>query len=401
MKILQINATYGLGSTGNIVRDIQLCCERNGIECYVAYQNSDKIKVPKGYLIGKVLPIKIHTVLCRLAGKEAYFSHRDTHRLLHYIEGVHPDIVHLHNLHNHYVNINILLRYLAEKNIKTVITLHDCWYYTGGCFHYAHSDCQRWQESCGHCPQRLDGTPAYLYDASASILRDRKKYLTSINDLTIVGASDWIANEARKSFLKTKKIVTIHNGFDFCVFKPRFSNLKDRLGLKNEKIILGPASKWLSPINRDTLNYFISQLSANEVLVLFGLDKTSIKLPTNVILYGFTRNKQELAELYSSADAFVNCTREDTLSSINIEAQACGIPIITYDATGVKETVGSNSGFCVRSGDYISLWDRTYEVLQKGKQHYAQSCREFVLQNFELQSNYLKYIQLYKSLFHE
>lgn len=401
MRILQINATYGLGSTGNIVRDIQSCCEHNGIECYVAYQNSEEKVVPRGYPIGKVISIKLHTVLCRLAGKEAYFSCNDTHRLLHYIEEIQPDVVHLHNLHNHYVNINLLLRYLAEKNIKTVITLHDCWYYTGGCFHYAHSNCQRWQKNCGHCPQRLEGTPAFLYDASASILRDRKKHLTAIQHLTIVGASDWIANEARKSFLKTKKIVTIHNGFDFCVFKPRFSNLKDRLGLKNEKIILGPASKWLSSINRDTLNYFISQLSDNEVLVLFGTNKSPIKLPKNVILYGFTRNKQELAELYSAADAFVNCTREDTLSSINIEAQACGIPIITYDATGVKETVGNNSGFCVSAGDYISLWDKTCEVLKNGKHYYSENCREFVMRNFELQSNYLKYIQLYKSLSNE
>lgn len=396
MKILQINATYGIGSTGNIVRDIKHCCEQFGLSCFVAYQNTSEPQI--GYKIGCKLDSMLHSLLCRIEGKESYFSTLPTRKLLEYISELKPDIVHLHNLHNHYININQLLEFLSRNKIKTVITLHDCWFFTGGCFHYTNAKCNRWQQNCGLCPLRYQATPAYIRDGSAKVLADRKKYFAGFDTLTIVGASKWVAEEAKKSFLADKNICFIHNGFNLEVFKPSTSRLRERLNLMDKQVILGPTAKWLDNVNRQTFEFFVEKMDAHQVLVLFGPGNFDDTLPENVIVYGYTKSKEELAWLYSMADVFVNCSREDTLSSINLEAQACGTPVVTYEATGSKETVIDTTGFAVETGNYEMLWAKTNEVLCKGKQSYAENCRAFIEREYELNTNYMKYLQLYKKM---
>ena len=176
MKVMQINAVYGVGSTGVIVKDLHELCLQNGIESYVSYsttnQKSEDIK--NGYIIGGTLGKKIHAFLSRLGGKQAYFSSFATKKFIKHIKRIKPDIVHLHNLHSNYINMNMLLDYLGKSNTETIITLHDCWFYTGGCFHYTAAGCGKWLEGCGNCPKKMQDTPAILKDNSAKILSDRK-----------------------------------------------------------------------------------------------------------------------------------------------------------------------------------------------------------------------------------
>lgn len=375
MKVLQVNATYGLGSTGTIVRDLKECCEANKIECYVAYALTDE-KVERGYKIGNWLSNKLHALLSRIAGKQAYFSYLPTIRFIRYIRNLQPDVVHLHNLHANYINLPMLLKYLAKNDIRTIITLHDCWWYTGGCFHYTAAGCSKWLDKCGNCPKRTADTPAYLYDRSAKILEDKKQLLLAIPRLTVIGVSEWISNEARKSFLASKEIKTIRNGIDLTVFKPTPSDLRERLGLEGKYVIIGPASKWLDPINKEVLDYFATNMKPDEVLLIFGAESIKIALPSNVKLYGYTRDKHELAAIYTMADVFVNCTREDSLSLINVEAQACGTPVVTFDATGPKETIDEENSLSVPVGNYEKLYN----------------CVQFIRRKDRSDSNYLKFI---------
>lgn len=401
MKVLQVNAVYGHGSTGVIVRDIERLCVQTGIISYVASPDVNVKKANRGYLIGNVFDHKLHALLSRIAGKQAYFSRWATKRLLAYIDKIKPDIVHLHNLHSNYIHLNMLLGYLAKKNIRTVITLHDCWFYTGGCFHYTADVCSKWLERCGNCPKRRKDTPAFLYDASASILADRKKYLLAIPRLTVTGVSEWISNEAIRTFLANCPIVTIHNGVDLTVFKPTSSDIRNRLGLADKYVILGPASKWLQPVNKHVLDYFVEHMQSDEVLLLFGATDPSLQMSKNVRLYGYTKNREELAALYTCADVFVNTTREDSLSLINVEAQACGTPVVSFDATGPKETVDGNSGFAVIAGNCEALYTNVKKVRQQGKGNLSHQCVEFVTHKFEIEANYRKYISLYKQLLNE
>ena len=386
MRVLEINAVYGMGSTGTIVRDLQDFCAKDGIECHIAYSLA-RGEVPNGYKIGGWLSHKIHALLSRISGKQGYFSIFATIRFLRYLQKLNPDVVHLHNLHSNYINVNMLLRFLAKNDKTTVITLHDCWWFTGGCFHYTAAGCDRWLNRCGNCPKRMEDTPAYLCDSSVKILNDRKKYLSAIKRLTIVGVSSWISSEARKTFLKGKRIETIYNGVDSTVFKPSPSNLRERLGLNGKFIILGPASKWLLTINKSTLEYFVRNMKNNMVLVLYGLIDTKINVSSNTILYGYTHNREELAQLYSMADVFVNPTREDSLGFINIEAQFCGTPAFTYKNTGVTETVPSSN---------------SVDLNPSGLFHVAISSKSldksFLEKNFSQFDNYRKYIELYKSI---
>lgn len=397
MKVLQINAVYGHGSTGTIVRDIEQLCHAEGIECLVASPDPAVRQAKHGYVIGNTIDHKLHAALSRIYGKQAYYSRCATRTLLKYIEREKPDIVHLHNLHSNYIHLNMLLDYLAKRDIITIVTLHDCWFYTGGCFHYSNAGCYRWLEKCGNCPKQELDTPALLKDCSAQILADRKRYLLAIPRLIVTGVSDWIANEARRTFLNDTKVVTIHNGIDLNVFKPTPSDFRQQLGLNGKYVILGPANKWLSDVNKEVLAKFTKLMQPDEVLLLFGVDvQDTSNLPKNIITYGFTKNREELVQLYTMADVFVNCTREESLSLINIEAQACGTPVVTFDATATPETVDGIKSFAVKVSSPSSLYDKVthIRVSKYNKCHTA----NFVREHFEINCNYLKYINLYKSL---
>lgn len=399
MKVLQINAVYGHGSTGVIVRDIEQLCINQGIDCYVASQDVNVCNAKHGYHIGNIFDYKLHALLCRIAGKQAYYSRCATKKLIKFIDSILPDIVHLHVLHNNYIHLNLLLDYLAKKNIKTVVTLHDCWYFTGGCFHYTDVKCKKWMNSCGNCVKQKEDTPAYLYDASAQILQDRVKYFSKISDLTFVGCSEWVTAEISKSRLKDcGKFTCIHNGFDLDIFKPRVTDLKERLGLQEKFVVLGPASKWLQSINREELTYFSENLPEDCIMLLFGCQSSNIKTLPNIRCYGFTRDRDELAELYSMADVMANCSREDTLSSLNLECQACGTPVVTYEATGSKETVDGVCGFAIETGDYQQLFKAVMNIRKKEKNSLSVQCREFISNEFGKKENYRKYISLYKEL---
>ena len=130
----------------------------------------------------------------------------------------------------------------------------------------------------------------------------------------------------------------------------------------------------------------------------FGCKEINNTPPSNVLLIGYTKSPKEMAELYSMADVFVNCSREDTLSSLNMECQACGTPVVTYDATGSKETVDGECGFAAPTGDAEALWEKVLEVRSIGKDAFSTQCRQWVSDNFEKITNYEKYISLYRQI---
>ena len=399
MKVLQINAVYGHGSTGTIVRDIEQLCHAEGIDCLVASPDPAVRQAKHGFVIGNTIDHKLHAALSRIYGKQAYYSRCATRALLKYMDREKPDIVHLHNLHSNYIHLNMLLDYLAKRDIITIVTLHDCWFYTGGCFHYANAECYRWLEKCGNCPKQKLDTPALLKDCSAQILADRKKYLLAIPRLVVTGVSDWIANEARRTFLKDTKLVTIRNGIDLNVFKPTPSDFRLRLGLEGKYVILGPASKWLSDVNKDVLAKFTELMQPDEVLLLFGVDiQDTSNLPKNVITYGYTKNREELAQLYTMADVFVNCTREESLSLINIEAQACGTPVVTFDATATPETVDGVYSLSTQVGNPDRLYESVENIRYNNDGEVSKPVISFASKNYDLYSNYEEYLNLYKTL---
>lgn len=401
MKIVQINAVYGHGSTGTIVKNIEQLCLSNDIECIVASPDPAVINAKYGYRIGNVIDHKIHALLCRIGGKQAYYSKSATNKFLKFLDSEKPDIVHLHNLHGNYINLNILLRYLAERKIVTIATMHDCWFFTGGCFHYANAGCYRWIDTCGNCPKKMQDTKAYIYDASSYILNDRRSFLNAISKLVMIGCSDWISGECRKSLLEATDIRTIHNGFDLDKYKHVQSDWRERLDIVDKYVLLAPASKWLLPENKQTFDYFVKEMPRDFVLVLFGCKDMSGECPSNVRKVGFVRDPYKMAEVYSMADVLVNCSREDTLSSLNLEAQACGTPVVTYDSTGLKETIFEGFGFAVEDGNPQAMLQRVLDIKNNRPLSKYNECIAWLKREFDILQNYMRYIELYREMYNK
>lgn len=356
MRVLQINATYGYSSTGLIVKDIGDMLVENGEETFFAYQSCNSTP-NNGYCVGNKLDWKLHALFCRLFGKQGYYSKRATKKLLKYISVTQPDIVHLHNLHSNYVHLNLLLKYLAEKNIPTVITLHDCWYFTGKCFHYADIGCDRFQSGCGDCPKKKAPPQSLFFDSTKKVVEERYAYLSKIPKITLVGCSQWICGEVQKSCLKDLPIKQIYNGVDIQVFQP-YDNTSLRRKYQLEEavyVIMGMANKWLLPSNKQLLAETVKILNDKQKLMLVGCKEEEIvglrALNENIIPVGFINDRVELAKHYSLANVFINATHVDTLPTVNMESICCGTPVITYDCCGSPELILEGCGTGVAEND--------------------------------------------------
>lgn len=399
MKVLLINATYGNGSTGTIVKDIQELCLKNGVECRTAYAYTS---VPentfKGYKIGSTVENKIHALLSRINGKSGYFSYFSTKHLIKIIDEYKPDVVNFHNLHSNYVNLPMLLKALAKRDIPTVVTMHDCWFFTGGCVHYTGIGCNKWLTDCRNCPKKLKDTPAYFKDKAFAILADRYRFFGDIPRLYLVGVSKWIMSEAAKTVFKNADCRFIHNGVNTEIFKPIQSRLRQRLGIEDKYVILGAANKWFSPDNSRLLSKTVDSLTDSETLLLFGCteEQKRMALP-HVITYGFTTNKTEMAELYGIADVFANCSHEDTLPTVNLESQSCGTPVVSYNNTGLKESTHPEYGLSIET-DNIDSFVSALKSMKGRKEIVAGELREWIKLNFDINRNYLEYINLYKEI---
>lgn len=397
MRISHINAVYGYGSTGIIVRDLQSLCRQAGLDCEVVYSKSQGV-VENGFQIGNAFSDKLHALLTRISGKQGYFSWMPTMRLLRHYDECKPDIIHLHNLHGSYINLPMLLRYAAKNDIPVVVTLHDCWFYTGGCSHYTHSNCFRWKESCGNCPQRNWEFRSLIYDASRTKLLDRERLFGSIRNLTAVGVSQWIVDEASYKVFRNARRVTIHNGIDTDFFHPVDSEFRKKFNLDGKFVILAPANKWFLDINCQTFDYFARHLTDDMRMVFIGKNVDTSRLTDKMLNIGFVSSRKEIRAIYSVCDVMVNCSREESLSLLNIEVQSCGTPVVTYANTGVRETVDNKCSFAVENGNPQAAWNAMMNIREKGKAYFSASCQQWTRQKFDANRNYRKYIDLYRQI---
>ncbi|MDD3360197.1 MAG: glycosyltransferase [Hespellia sp.] len=392
MKVLQVNANYGFGSTGLIVKDIGEMLTNTGNEALFAYQRT-KIPLQNGYQIGNIFDWKLHAVLCRVFGAQCFYSSFYTRKFIRELDKIKPDVVHLHNLHSNFINIDLLLSYLAKNDIATVITMHDCWYFTGKCFHYIDCGCIKFTSGCGNCPKRKMPPQSLLFDRSKGLLERKKKKLLSIPRLTLVGCSQWICKEAQKGILKNCNIQCIYNGVDTEIFCPSKSDFREKYQCESDFLVMGMANKWLLGSNIEIINRIICIPGIK--LIIVGCTENQMKylsqFKDRVIALGFIRERHELASIYSVADVFVNLTHADTLPTVNMESICCGTPVITYDSCGSPELVDDESGFVVKENDQNSIIDRIIESREKK----FPRCREVGITRFEKNECYKEYIEIY------
>jgi len=399
MVVLEVNSDYGIGSTGKIVGSIHQMLMQTGNKSFVAYGRGNK-RMTDGEVMRarKQLELYIHGLLTRLFDMHGAGSKKATLRLIKRIKQISPDVVHLHNLHGYYLNIVELFKYLKFSRAEIVWTLHDCWAFTGHCAYFDYVGCNKWQIECYHCPQKSRYPKSWLFDNSSYNFKKKKELFTRIKNLTVVVPSDWLADLVKQSFLKEYPVEVIRNGIDLDIFKPRENSFRQRYGLERKFIILGVANIW---DERKGIKYFYELekfLKDDEAIVLVGRNKDHIKHTEKIIKIGRIENQQELAEIYSGADVFVNTTLEDNFPTTNLESLACGTPVITFRSGGSPEAINEKTGFVIEKGDMVDLLNKIRDIKKVGKANYAHYCIELAQKNYNDKDMAAKYIALYEKI---
>ena len=397
-KIFQINSTYNWGSTGRIAEEIGQIVIKKGGKSYLAYG--------RYYNEGKSIPIRIgnsidiysHVLQSRLFDKHGLASKNATLKLIKQIELIQPSIVHLHNIHGYYLNFPILFNYLSTTNIPIVWTLHDCWPFTGHCAHFDFINCDKWKTQCYNC-KALKAYPKAFFDSSSKNYLLKKQYLTQMPNMILVPVSNWLDKLVSESFLSRYKTKVIHNGINTDLFKPTIDkSIIYKYQIKERFIILGLTNIWAKTKGLDDVIKLDNLIDHNTYqIVLVGLNNQQVKkLPKTIVGLPRTDSIQDLVKLYSHAGVFINPTWEDNFPTTNLEALACGTPVITYDTGGSPEAIDEKTGFVVPRGDIKKLYEAIIKVQERNIKR--EDCRLRAERLYNKEDRFQEYIDLYNSL---
>ncbi len=393
MKVFQINTVYNSGSTGRIVADLKHMLEEQGDTCFVAYGRGNSSEADTECVSNK-LDLYHHALMTRLTDRTGFYSNRATEKLIQKIKEVSPDIIHLHNLHGYYVNIEKLFYFLKEYNKPVIWTLHDCWSFTGHCFHFDSVGCQRWKNGCFECVHTKD-YPAAIIDNSVWNYEQKKFLFTLLDNLHIVTPSSWLSRMVEQSFLGKYDVTVINNGIDCEIFRAQNGNVRKKYHLEDKKIVLGVANVWSEGKGLDDFITLSENLSDGYVIVLVGLNEKQIKnLPDHIIGIGRTENIAELVNFYSEADVYFNASVEETMGLTTVEALACGTPVVTFDRTAVPEFVPQEDGIVVLNHDLVRVKE-AIEILVNRKDKVN---GEKYAAMYDKNKKYKQYLELYETL---
>ena len=398
-RLLQINITANWGSHGRIAEEIGQLAMQNGWESYIAYgrwANPSKSHLIK---IGSMWDERWHGVQSRLLDNHGLASKRATKQLISAIKKIKPDLIHLHNIHGYYLNYPLLFDYLSHANIPVVWTLHDCWTMTGHCSHFMISGCEKWKTECFDCCELKEYPSAWLMDNSRNNYKQKKYWFNLLTDLTLVPVCEWLSGVVADSFLKGNKKKRIYNGIDLTVFFPQ-ADMDDSVKHNKKYHIIAVASKWTDRKGLSDILQIRKLLGDDYQITLVGLTKKQCEsLPHDINGVMRTNSVKELAALYSSADVFINPTYEDNFPTTNIEALACGTPVVTYRTGGSPEAFDEQTGIVVEVGDINGLVDGIKKVCQSNhKEETRRLCRERAVKHFNKNDRYKEYLDLYQSL---
>ena len=412
-KIFHISGAINFGAPGRIVEQIGLLAQKNGYECLVAHSTrNENPSQLRHYAMTTRWQEVVHALGAKFLDLHGLLSTKQTRELVERIKEYQPDIIHLHNIHGYFCNFKVLFEYLDSVDTPVVWTLHDCWPFTGRCFHFVGVDCYKWKTGCYDCKAEPGYTVSKYYDRSKELYALKKRLFSSVKNLTLVPVSDWQASFLKDSFLKDCNVHTIHNGVDIEKFIPMDGNrIRDKHKLDGKFVILGVASPWNTRKGLDDFYRLRTMLSDEFAIVMVGLTSKQIeKLPDGIIGIARTESQQELAEYYSMADVFVNLTYLDTFPTTNREALACGTPVITYRTGGSPEAICDTAcekvekagaeyyptGMVVEQGNVEGIIRCIREL--KSRPISAAVCRQRAEVLFDKDKCFAEYIRLYESL---
>lgn len=348
MRYVQINSRADVWAESIIFskhRELQA----HGDESWVFWARGEHEQDEYMQKIASYPEVCMDALFTRIDGRAGFHSKTITRRLLEKLDAINPDVVHLHVLLGYYINVKMLFEWLASHRCKVVWTLHDCWAFTGHCIYFTYAKCTQWRNGCALCkvcPQKKE-YPEMLFGGDRSVrwnFEEKKRLFTMLppDRMRLITPSQWLADLVKQSFLAKYDVEVLHNTVNTSVFKPTPSDFRERYGIGNRFMVLGVASKWSE---RKGLQDFIRLARDLDpkffAVVVVGLSREQINKikDEQLIALPKTNSLEELASAYTTADVFFNPTQEDNLPTVNLEAQECGTPVITYDTGGCSETI--------------------------------------------------------------
>lgn len=407
--LLQINVSANWGSTGKIAEQINQVAQSIGWKTYLAYGREMQHCKSELIHVGNKMQVYEHYLEHLLLDNDGLASRLATKHLIRNIESIKPDIINLHNIHDHWLNYRILFEYLNTKHIPIVWTQHDCWAFTGGCFHFTLRNCYRWKDGgCSNgCPWKQNRRKCLVFENTTKQYQLKHNLFTNTKNMVLVPVSHWLEELERQSFLSCHRIQTIHNGIDISVFKPTDSIIiKQKYGIENRSYVIGVSSVWLPYKGWNDFLKLSEKLPQGLKMVLVGLTKEKIKEAEKYGIVGIqrTENVKELAALYSGAKMFCNLTYEDNYPTTNLEAMACGTPVLTYRTGGSPEAVTEETGWVIEQGNIefvanvVEEWIKRIVTNPIEEQEMRKKCRERAEKEFDKKDKYKEYMDLYNDL---
>ena len=388
-----INVVCGIRSTGRICTDLAAALEAQGHEVKIAYGREN---VPEQFRrfavkIGSGLDVTLHGIKSRLFDGAGFGSKAATIKFIRWVKEYDPDVIHLHNIHGYYINIEVLFDYLKTCGKKIIWTLHDCWSFTGHTPYCDTINCTKWVKGCYKCPL-LKEYPASLIDRSKQNWERKKRIFSNADNMIVITPSEWLSSSVKKSFLREYDVKTINNGVNTSQFSKKDSEFRMKHGLNNKIVLLGVAAIFDAMKGFDDFIELSKVIDKRYKIVLVGLTRKQIeKLPDNILGIERTSNVKELAEIYSAADIFLNLTYCDSFGQVNVEAILCGTPVISYDTGGCKESVGEY-GIVVKKGNLNEVIDAIPKI--KTKKIDMTIDRELYDTGYSVKQYLLEYCQL-------
>ena len=401
MKILRITTEINRSSIGRSTEQIGRHILAEGWESYIAWGRADGNSQSKKIRIGGNMSVYTHVLLTRLFDMHGYGSYLATKQFIKKVREIQPDIVHLHDIHGYYVNLNVLFEYLRESKVPVVWTHHDCWAFTGHCGFYP-EDCDKWKTECHDCPCFREYPNSWFIDGSKRNFRHKKELFTSVVRLYNVGVSQWICDELKQSFLNKYPIRRIYNGIDTEIFRPRLEcsqEIREKYNLGNGTLLTAVATAWGE--RKGLSDYLLLReiLPENYTLVFVGAPQELIeKLPKGIIGIRRTDSMEELVKIYSASSIVMNLASAESFGKTTPEGLACGVPSIVYNCTASPELVDNGTGIVVRKGDIEGVKNAVLQIMSWNKEETMMRCRERALSFFNTENNWAEYIKLYKEI---
>lgn len=397
MKVVQIN-TFASGSTGKLAADIHSMLLSEGHEAYFFYGFGNSSS-PNTYRMGDMFDAHLHSFLSRLSGLQGYFSHINTRRMIKKLKRISPDVIHLHNIHGSYLNWPLLFKYLRRTEVKVILTLHDCCYFTGKCPHFTRVGCEKWKDLCSECPQLKRYPSSKWFDFTKKIHTDKKKWFSQLKSVEVVTVSNWLKSMAEQSLLGSYPIRCIYNGINTELFSPHpDKDVLKKYGIDDNFIIIGVASEW--GVNKGFYDFkrLSEMLGEDERIVLVGRDDdVKDELTDKMTVINRTEDQAELASLYSASDVLVSLSIEETFGLVVAEAMSCGTPAIVYDSTACPEVVADGCGFVAPPGDVRQVYEFIKKIRNE-KTDRTDICRAHVIENYTHERMVREYKELYDEI---